>query len=225
MTTITLPASPRANSDSWKLEMPAQRNFSGWTGKRSVLASGRGWWTCSYSLPAMTKAQFKPWRSFLAQMRGGANEAQVPVDGGASQYTAYNPNGLDPEPQLVLNFMTGQIWTHGNPADIVTPTVNGASQTGRSLITDGWPSSVKVLEDGDFVTVNDQLLQITSDIYSDASGNATLAFEPPLRTSPADNASIEYETPYALMMLEEIPGWTHDVGPVYGLSITFREAF
>ena len=220
MTTITLPASPRAASDSWKLVMPTQTNISGWTGARTTLASGRGWWECSYSLPPMTPAQFRSWRSFLSKMRGQANETQVPIDGGRAQYPAPN---LKYNAALSLDFENQSYYSEGGSN--YTPRVNGASQTGRSLTTDGWDANKLVLREGDLVTINNQLLQITADVTSSSSGSATISFEPPIRTSPADNTAIEFRQPYALMYIEETPGWTHDLGPTYGLQINFREAF
>lgn len=96
-----------------------------------------------------------------------------------------------------------------------TPLVNGASQSGNSLVTDGWTASAATrLLKGDRFTiaavymVNAQsrnsigVLQTfvaTSDAASDGSGNLTVYFEPPLVASgqyqtvdslPADNAAI-----------------------------------
>lgn len=96
-----------------------------------------------------------------------------------------------------------------------TPLVNGASQTGASLVTDGWTAAAASrLKQGDVFTiagvysVNPQnrnstgVLQqfvVTADVSSDATGNATLAISPSIITSgatqtvsgsPADNAAI-----------------------------------
>lgn len=94
-----------------------------------------------------------------------------------------------------------------------TPLVNGASQTGSSLITDGWASGAATLKKGDIFTVagvysvnpvsyqsTGQLQQfvVTSDI-SDTTGAMTIPISPSIITSgqlqtvsasPADNAVI-----------------------------------
>ncbi len=83
--------------------------------------------------------------------------------------------------------------SHPNPAGIATgsPLVNGASQTGGTLITDGWTNSVTgILKAGDYIGVNGELKMVTSDVDSDVTGKVTLTIEPPLRSSPADNAVI-----------------------------------
>jgi hypothetical protein len=96
-----------------------------------------------------------------------------------------------------------------------TPLVNGGSQTGSSLVTDGWTAAAASrLVQGDVFTiagvygVNPQNLQstgelqqfvVTAAVSSDGSGNATIPIFPAITTSgafktvtgsPADNAAI-----------------------------------
>lgn len=96
-----------------------------------------------------------------------------------------------------------------------TPLVNGASQAGSSLITDGWTAAAaNRLKAGDIFTianvfsVHPQSLQstgqlqqfvVTADAASDGSGNLTASISPAIVTSgafqtvsgsPADNAAI-----------------------------------
>lgn len=83
-----------------------------------------------------------------------------------------------------------------------TPLVNGASQTGTSLVTDGWTAAASNrLKEGDVFTIGDdvfgvnprsrqstgQLRQfvVTADADSDGSGNATLSISPEIITSGA----------------------------------------
>lgn len=94
-----------------------------------------------------------------------------------------------------------------------TPQVNGASQTGASLITDGWAANA-TLKKGEVITlalvdsVNPlsyqdtgrlQQFVITANVTADGSGNATIPISPSIitsgqlqtvTTSPADNAAI-----------------------------------
>lgn len=76
-----------------------------------------------------------------------------------------------------------------------TPLVNGASQTGTSIITDGWPNSTAILKQGDYIKFNNELKRVAADVSSDGSGNATITFQPPIRTSPANNAPITVHNP------------------------------
>ena len=111
-------------------------------------------------------------------------------------------------------FMDQNCATHTIGAHGGTPLVNGASQTGASLVTDGWTASTAVLKEGDVITlagvnaVNPQSREstgvlrqfvVTANVTSDGSGNATIAISPSITTgtgfqtvtgSPADNAAI-----------------------------------
>lgn len=196
MTTITLPATPKFQSVTWRLVQPSQSNISQWTGSRQVLPSGRGWWECQITLPPIVgSTNFNPWRAFTALMRGAANDVQIPVD---------------PAAQSVL---------------ANTMLVNGAGQTGRTLNVDGLPNSITVLSAGHYVTVNNQLLQLTANVISNGTGQATLSFEPALRVPPSDNAVVEFKNPYCLMYLMEEPTYSAEPGYVYSLSLNLRESF
>lgn len=196
MATITFPSTPKAQSMAWRLVMPSQTNISSWTGERQTVSSNRGWWECNFVLPTIVgTANVNAWRSFIAQARGSANDFQVPVD---------------PTAQSSVT---------------ATPLVNGADQVGRSLITDGWPVSTTVLYAGQYVTIGDQLLQLTDDITSDETGAATISFEPPIRSAPADNAAIEFKNPYCLMYMTEQPEINVEAGYVYSFSLMLRESF
>ena len=196
MATITFPSDPAAQAVSWTLVQPAQTNVSQWTGARQTLGSNRGWWECEYTLPPIVgTTNANPWRAFLAKTQGQANDFQVSVDPVAQSTSS------------------------------ATPRINGAGQTGRSLVTDGWPTSTTVLQAGQYVTINNQLLQLTANVTTNASGQATITFEPPIRTSPADNALIEFKNPYCLMYLKEKPAISVEAGYVYSLSLSLRESF
>ena len=196
MATITFPSTPKPQSMAWRFIMPSQTNVSGWTGRRQTIASGRGWWECQLTLPSMVgTTRINAWRSFIAQARGQANDFQIPVDPTAQS------------------------------AAVATPLINGAGQTGRSLVTDGWPISTTALQAGQFVTINNQLLQLTANVVSNASGQATITFEPPIRAAPADNTAIEFKNPFCLMYMVEEPTLSVEAGYVYSLSLNLRESF
>lgn len=108
-----------------------------------------------------------------------------------------------------------------------TPLVNGASQTGTSLITDGWPISTAILKAGDLITITGSTVvrEITADVSSNGSGQATLSINPPIYTggSPADNAPID-TTPDFTVRLVAVDMPTANVARHYGgMVLTFRE--
>jgi len=215
MTTITLPSTPKFQSATWKLVQPAQNNISQWTGARQVMASNRGWWECQIVLPPIVgESNARAWLSFIGLTQGAVADFQVPV----------TPNGQgggsgDPIPDLTLDFISESYVVRSDPA------VNGANQTGRTLVTDGWEASTTVLYAGQYITINNQLLQLTSNVTSNGSGQATITFAPALRSSPADNALIEYLNPYALMYSVDDITYSVEPGMVYNISLNLREAF
>lgn len=92
--------------------------------------------------------------------------------------------------------------TIDNGSGYGTPLVNGAGQTGGSLITDGWGASG--LQMGDFFSlgtdVSTRLHQLTADA-TPVGGAATLQFTPRLRSSPADNAPLQLANPKVVLRL------------------------
>jgi hypothetical protein len=91
-----------------------------------------------------------------------------------------------------------------------TPVVNGANQTGSSIVTNGWTASSAVLKQGDVIsfgtaatgvhrvnaqnrTTTGQLMNfvVTANVTADGSGNATIPISPALTTSGAfQNADV-----------------------------------
>lgn len=215
MATITFPSTPKIQTINWRLIEPAQANISEWTGSRQVLASNRGWWECEITMPPVVgEANARAWLSFMAQARGKVNDFRIPAT--PNEQTNAWPV---PAPELWLNFL-GQSYSVGDE-----PSINGAGQTGRSLATDGWPPSTTVLYAGQFVTINNQLLQLTADVASNAAGQAIITFAPTIRVSPADNAPIEFRNPYALMYSVDDFSYSVEPGMVYSLSFNLRESF
>jgi len=133
-------------------------------------------WLATLQYPSMTDAEARIMIAFLASLRGMSG-----------RFTLFDHS-------------------HQTPAGVATgtPLVNGASQTGGTLITDGWTvSTTGILKAGDYIGVNGELKMVTVDANSDASGNATLTIEPVLRASPADNAVITTAAPTGTFRLAD----------------------
>jgi hypothetical protein len=114
-----------------------------------------------------------------------------------------------------FDFMENTLWpSHTVGTKAGTPLVNTGSQTGASLITDGWTASTAGLKKGDIFTIANvfrvhpetklstgilQQFVATADGTADGSGNMTVGISPAIVTtgpmqnvsgSPADNAAI-----------------------------------
>lgn len=118
-------------------------------------------------------------------------------------------------------------WQRNVPRGTIagTPLVMGAGQTGATLAIDGVTVGTTLLK-GDFFAVNGELKMVTADATANGSGQMTLAFEPPLRSSPADNAALTVQEPTASFMLasDEL-GWSVKPGRLTDFSLQFVEAF
>jgi hypothetical protein len=104
--------------------------------------------------------------------------------------------------KISQNLPTHTVGAHGG-----TPLSNGATQSGASIITDGWTASVTgLLKEGDVITfagvydvnfenkkqLGTTLKQfvVTADVNSDGSGNATIAISPSIvATGATQNVS------------------------------------
>lgn len=101
--------------------------------------------------------------------------------------------------------MDQNVKSHTNGLGTGTPIVQGASQTGASLVTDGWTASQSpILKRGDIFTITSganvvnsvnpvnyesngvrQQFVVTADVNSDGSGVATIPISPSILTSAA----------------------------------------
>lgn len=102
-----------------------------------------------------------------------------------------------------------QIQTLGTTA-ASTPLVNGANQTGSSLITNGWADSTQVLNLGDIIAVSGmdsvnpisyqdtgflRSFVVTANVTSDVSGNATIPISPDINADPASTTQTVVAAP------------------------------
>lgn len=108
--------------------------------------------------------------------------------------------------------------------------VNGASQTGTTLQTNGWNANATILRAGDYIEVamptgvNQQLFMVLENVTTDGSGNATLTIEPAIRTSPQDNAFIKTtDTQFIGKLSTLFEGWDTNAQKTGVFSIPFEE--
>lgn len=105
------------------------------------------------------------------------------------------------------------------------PLVKGADQTGRSVTTDNWQAGATMIA-GDFIRFNGhtKVYMVTADATADGSGNMTLAIEPALYESPADNEiliveNVDFQCAFTtdIQELELQPG---DLGTIKTVTLT-----
>lgn len=201
MTTYSMPTTG-FSSASFGLRSNTQVFQSPLSGAQQVVELVGARWYATYTLPPLNAADAGQWISFLTKLRGQAN-------------TFY---GYDPARTTAQGSLGG------------SPLVNGASQTGNSLVTDGWSASVtNVMKAGDYISYSTgsgrALHMVVADANSDGSGNATFTIEPAIRVSPADDVSIITASPSCVMRLsgDEVT-WNETTARFFGITFSAEEA-
>lgn len=194
MTDFTWPAGIVPASSSWSLVANTVAFVSPLSGTVQTLGRGGDRWACSVTTPPLTAANRATMRAFVASLRGQAGRVVMPDH----SYTR-----------------------RGTQSAAVS--VNGASQVGSSLIVDGGTASATLLA-GDYIGVDGYLHLIVSDATFNGSGQATLSIVPPLRRSPADNATVTVTNPTARFVLTgNTAGWSNQPGGISSFTLEFIE--
>ncbi len=180
---VTPPSSPTPSSVKWTELNVVGVAASPYTLQRQVFEWDGGAWGLDVSFDPMDRAQAQPWIAFLSSLRG-------PVG------TFYFGDELLKTP---LGASGG------------TPKVKGASQTGYTLDTDGWPNSTLVLKAGDMFQIDNALYRNVKDATTNSSGEVTLDVWPYLRTH-SDNANIITSSPKGVFRLTDNAIETQDAG-------------
>jgi hypothetical protein len=202
---ISYPISLPTQSAIAKIRLSANEivgiSQSPFTAAQQVYKYPGQFWEADVTLPPMKRADAEYWVAFLLKLNG--------------------PFGTfllgDPLGATARGVATG------------TPVVNGGTQTGNELVTDGWTADqTGILKAGDYIQLGSgataQLYKILDDVNSDGSGNATFTIWPSLRSSPADNATIVVSSPKGVFRLTTPASWDIDEASIYGLTFGAREA-
>lgn len=195
---IAFPTGVSIRNITWHAKSKVSVSESPFTGEQQVVQHEGTWFEIEIQLPPMTRAQAEDFVGFLLAMRGQRGT-----------FTLGDPDGGTPQGSV--------------PG---TPLVNGASQTGTSLVTDGWTAGQSnILKRGDWIQLGSYAYKITQDASSDGGGNATLEIFPALRSSPSDNDSITTSnTTSTWRLTNNNTVWSVDDLVHYGITITAREA-
>ena len=203
---ITYPVSFPASIGLANLNIRARTvvgiNASPFTGQQQVYKHQGQWWEAEVSLPPMKRADAEQAVTFLLKMNG--------------QYGTFLLG--DKSSPATRGVGTG------------TPLVNGASQTGGDLVTDGWtPDTTGILKAGDWIQLGSgettRLYKVLDDVDSDGSGNATISIFPDLRSSPDDDDAITVSNTQGLWRLaSNETEYSIDQMSIYGITFACVEA-
>lgn len=174
---------------------------SPFTGVQQVYAYTGQFWELDITLRPMSRDEAELWITFFMKLRGAYGT-----------FLMGDPNGA-----TARGVATG------------SPLVKGASQTGSTLLTDGWTSGVtNILRAGDYIQLGSagtsRLYKVLDDVTSDGSGNATLNIWPNLRSSPSDNAAITVSNCKSVFRLSTPNSWDIREAQIYGINFGARES-
>jgi len=199
---VTFPASIGVSSINIRAKTVVGVSSSPFTGQQQVYKHQGQWWEAEVSLPPMKRDEAEQVVSFLIKMNG--------------QYGTF----------LMGDFLS----TAPRGIGTGTPLVNGASQAGDELVTDGWTvSTTGILKAGDWIQLGSAststLHKVLDDVTSDGSGNATLNIFPNLRSSPDNNAAITISSPKGRWRLaSNETDYAIDNASIYGMTFACVEA-
>lgn len=170
---VSLPTLEESHSSvSWRRINTVALSESPFTGYQEVEEHDGARWAIDVAIDNLDRDQAMKWLGFLDSLRG-------------QRGTFLYGDELTAQPQ---------------GAGGGTPLVAGASQTGFTLDTDGWPNSTTVLKAGDRIQIDNSLYVLVADATSNGSGEVTLDIWPHLR-GHADNAPIIYQSAKGLFRL------------------------
>ena len=193
----TLPSSPAFSALNIRSVQPTFVSRT-ISGRRQARQIAGQFWTMTASFPPMTRAQFAPIDAFVMKQRG--------------QYESF---------QVVPPVLNAGL---GSPAG--TPLVNGADQTGRSIVTDGWNNAIVIFKAGDYLKFanHDKVYKVTADVTSSGAGAATIAIEPPLVTSPATDSAITYTSvPFTVALTSGIQEFATGTTGLFSFELDMEE--
>ena len=168
-------------------------------GGEVIAASTEALWVVSFKLRSEKPgANGRDWFATLAQLSNLENTCKV------------SPVGLE--------IGSG----YGGP----NPLVAGASQLGLTLAVDGTSSSTTFGLKGDPLEVNGEFKVFTVDATSNGAGLETIAFEPALRASPSNNATVNVKTPrLTCRLVAPIAELSTLLGGFYDMTVTLVETY
>lgn len=193
------PASITPDAEDWRLQFNSQVFTSDLNGAIQTAKLPGARWTVSRTFSNRQGGEARALQGFLAGLHGMSGRVYV------------TPSDWAP---------------YGSPSG--SPTVSANQNSGSTTIsTTGWTASVSgLLLAGDYFEVNGELKKVTADANSDASGNATLEFSPPLRLAATTGMTIRYTEPRCIMMMEQDDGagWGITSPDIYATTVNFVEA-
>jgi hypothetical protein len=200
VTDIAFPTLTRAAPPelAWEIVWNTGEFTAPLSGETQTFENPGGRWRCSLMFPNLQEADAGLLQAWLVKLKGKANRALL--------HNFARPN--------IRGTMTG------------TPQVNGADQTGSSLLIE-LGGNAKTLLSGDFIGFGGRLKMVLDDMVTDGAGIGTVNIGPPIYPgeAPANDAPITLVKPTCRMLLEDDrAAWLTRNPVVSDIPLAFIEA-
>jgi hypothetical protein len=200
---ITYPVNiPNHNfqSISMRLVRAVSMTESAFTLQQQVFQYDGARWQMEITLPPLTYADARQWEAFILSLRGMRGT-----------FLMGNPLHTQPTGTATTVLLNGQ-----------------ATVRSTSIAVDG-STQGSTLKAGDYFQIgsgNDaHIHQVAQDATFNASSQATLDIEPPLRTTYANNTTLDFTLPKGVWRLASNDiGWSVDQASIHGFTIPCVEA-
>ena len=203
VTLVTLPSSPGLRSIELAITDAVGIYASSFTGQKQAQQwPGADMMSATLTLPPLTQAEERIWRSFLMQLRGMANAFQIG-----------DPLQASPQGSVA-----------GSP-EIDNTVANGNQAMSQTLGLKGFTASATgVLKCGDWVQTGYRLYTCLDDVNADGSGKALIPISPSLREVPVDGSALITSNTVGLWRLAQNKrGWSKDVTRLSRISFQIEE--
>ncbi|WP_438455431.1 hypothetical protein [Vreelandella venusta] len=192
---INWPAEIKPRSMSWGRVYNTRAFTSPFSQSQQIVGAPGAYWKCTLNFPTLNRKKERRLSTFIGSLQGMAGTFEL------------------------------RPWTRPPGPAVGAAVVNGNGQAGAQLVTRNWAPNTTVLRMGDYVTVNDQLLEVLDDVTSSAQGIAILPISPWLRSPPADGSTVHYQQPYAIMRLMQDEQMLDVKALIASGTLECREAF
>lgn len=192
---IDWPAQIKPRRMNWGRVFNNRAFTSPFSQSQQVVGAPGAYWKCTLQFPTLNRDKERVLSTFIGKLQGMAGTFRL------------------------------RPWTRPPGPFVGNAVVDGAGQAGAQLVTRNWQASKVVLRMGDYITVNDQLLEVLEDVTSNTQGRAVLLVSPWLRMPPANGAAVNYQTPYAIMRLVQDEQMLDVQAIIASGSLECRETF
>lgn len=179
----------------WGRRFNSRAFTSPFSQSQQISSAPGAYWQCSLSFPTLNREKERVFSTFIGSLQGMAGTFRL------------------------------RPWTRPPGPFAGNAVVDGAGQAGAQLATRNWQPSRTVLRMGDYITVSDQLLEVLTDVTSNAQGHAVIPVSPWLRQPPANGAQVNYQQPYAIMRLTQDEHMLDVQAVIARGNLECREAF